>query len=173
MAEHAYWSEDRRYGVRIAGELIAKMVRLCAQAAGDETGGILVGHYTVALNCAVIRAVSRAPSDSARGRTWFDRGVRGLQRWIDRLWARERYYYLGEWHFHPQGAPLPSATDIRQMEQVAASVNYRCPEPILVIIGGDPPRHWELRVFIFPHSAPYQELKPDRLVHRMAQAKNG
>jgi integrative and conjugative element protein (TIGR02256 family) len=155
MAERAYWSDDRRYGAQIVDELISKMIRLCAQAAGQETGGILVGQYTAALDCAVIRAVSRAPSDSTRGRMWFDRGVR-----VEHLWARDRQYYLGEWHFHPQGAPLPSLTDIRQMEQIAASVNYRCPEPILVIIGGDPPHSWGLRVFAFPQGVPYQELKP-------------
>lgn len=158
MGERLYWSDDRSYGVRIADELIAKMVLLSAQAVNNETGGILVGHYTRGLECAVIDAVSRAPSDSVGGRTWFNRGVRGIQRWVNRLWVREHQYYLGEWHLHPQGPPIPSATDIGQMMQIAESLDYHCPEPILIIIGSAPPHHWDIAVYVFPSSASYVTL---------------
>lgn len=158
MSESVYWSNGRRYEVKIGDDIIAMMVKLCVQAAGKETGGILVGQYTEDLRCAHILAASPAPRDSHSGPTWFYRGVRRLQRWLDVVWARQHQYYLGEWHFHPQGGSRPSSTDILQMEQIAASPDYHCPEPILIIIGGDVTRKWDVGLYVFPQGLPYTEL---------------
>lgn len=158
MSEREYWSDGYRYGVKIGDDIIAMMVRLCVQAVGKETGGIVVGQYTEDLRCAQILTASSAPRDSRSGPTWFYRGVRSLQRWLDGMWARKNQYYLGEWHFHPHGAPQPSLTDIRQMEQIAGSPDYHCPEPILVIIGGDVTRNWSVGLYVFPRGLPYTEL---------------
>lgn len=135
------------------------MLVACARASGRETGGILVGHYTDALDCAVVTRASRAPSDSKRGATWFVRGVRGLQRWISRLWHEGRYY-LGEWHSHPGTDPTPSAIDIAQMRAIAGSSLYRCPEPILVIVGGGPRGGWCVNAVIVRERGPVVELGP-------------
>ena len=118
----------------------------------------LAGFYTTAHDCAVVTAVSRAPSDSRHGRTHFLRGVRGLQRWIDYLWRRKHHYYLGEWHFHPGGPPRPSFTDTEQMKKFAASPDYQCPEPLLVIIGGTPPETWTVAACVFPRGQGVVEL---------------
>ena len=96
--------------------------------------------------------------DSRSGRTWFVRGIRGLQKTIDRLWTRQHEYYLGEWHFHPGGAPDPSQTDIEQVQEIAYSEQYHCPEPVLLIIGGEPSGKWSARSFVFPRHRAYTEL---------------
>jgi hypothetical protein len=51
-------------------------------------------------------------------------------------------HYLGEWHFHPFAAPSPSSIDYSQMAEIAVSRSWRCPEPVLLIIGGDPRGEW-------------------------------
>ena len=158
MAESTYWSDDRRYAVRISDDVITTMVQLCIQATSNETGGILVGQYTEDLKYAQILTASRAPRDSHGGPMWFFRGVRSLQRWIDIMWSRQHQYYLGEWHFHPGGVSRPSLTDIRQMEQIAGSPDYRCPEPILLIIAGNVMHKWEVGVYVFPYNLRYLEL---------------
>jgi hypothetical protein len=58
---------------------------LCAGTDGLETGGILAGHYTEALDSAVVTDVLSAPPDSRAGPTWFERGVEGVQSWLERL----------------------------------------------------------------------------------------
>jgi integrative and conjugative element protein (TIGR02256 family) len=149
MPDLEFWSIDRKFGLILQEMHVSLLLALCAQSKPHETGGILAGFYTTAHDCAVVTAVSRAPSDSRHGKTHFFRGVRGLQRWIDYLWRRKHHYYLGEWHFHPGGPPRPSFTDTEQMKKFAASSDYQCPEPILVIIGGTPPETWTVGTYVF------------------------
>jgi integrative and conjugative element protein (TIGR02256 family) len=158
MPDLEFWSLDRKFGLILPETNVSLLLELCAQSKPNETGGILVGYYTTAHDCAVVTAVSRAPSDSRHGRTHFFRGVRGLQRWIDYLWSRKHRYYLGEWHFHPGGSPHPSVTDTEQMKMFAASPDYQCPEPILVIIGGTPLEKWTVGAHVFPKGQSVVEL---------------
>ncbi|MFT3767498.1 MAG: Mov34/MPN/PAD-1 family protein [Minicystis sp.] len=123
-----------------------------ARKAGDrETGGILAGDYNEALDCARVVKVSAPPRDSRAGAWSFERGIDGLGDWLATLWrGRRRMYYLGEWHYHPHASPEASAQDRAQMVAVAREKAYACPEPLLVILGGDADRGWELRVYVFP-----------------------
>jgi integrative and conjugative element protein (TIGR02256 family) len=150
MSDLEFWSEDHRFGLKVAKETMTHILKMCAASKANETGGILVGFYTPAHDCAVVAAASKAPSDSQSGRMRFVRGVRGLQRWIELLWRRRQHYYLDEWHFHPDGLPYPSHTDIEQMRRIAEAVHYRCPEPVLLIVGGNPTAKWEARAYVFP-----------------------
>src|SRR5436190_23681590 len=100
-----FQSREGRYALTFDKTHLERVLKTCAAADVMETGGILAGYYNEAHDRAIITGVSRAPADSRGGRTWFNRGIRGLQRWVDRFWFRERRYYLGEWHFHPYAAP--------------------------------------------------------------------
>jgi integrative and conjugative element protein (TIGR02256 family) len=145
-----YWSHDRRFGLRVSSAEVSGLLRICADSGSIEVGGILVGSYTIMRDCAVVTAISGPPSDSRRGPTWFHRGVVGLQQWLDRYWRVLRHFYLGEWHYHPSGSSLPSQSDVSQMERIAASAVYRCPEPLLLIVGGDPDVGWTMGAYVFP-----------------------
>lgn len=133
----------------LPAHLIDRLESLCLEAGRVETGGILVGVYTEELDCAIVTGVSGPPRDSRGGPAWFIRGVYGLQRWLDGLWKKERHYFLGDWHFHPGAVPEPSAQDIRQTEEIALSPKYMCPEPILLIVGGDPPEVLHPGAFVY------------------------
>jgi integrative and conjugative element protein (TIGR02256 family) len=113
-----------------------------------ETGGILVGHYSADLALAHLTGLVPAPSDSIAKRFSFQRGIRGLQQVLRKLW-REKKYYLGEWHFHPDGSASPSPTDRDQMRSIADAFDYRCPEPVILIVGGNPPERVELQTYVF------------------------
>lgn len=153
MADLELWASDRRFGLKIPDAVVQHMLKQCQRAYPFETGGIFVGYYSDTCDCAVVTAASKAPRDSRSGRTWFERGVQGMQRWLDRLWQKHRHYYLGEWHFHPGAAPQPSPTDRDQMQRIAASHQYHCPEPVLLIIGGNPPHHWTSAAYVFVRHA--------------------
>ena len=64
MPDLEFWSPDRQFGLKIPEEKIALLLAMCAQSTPHETGGILIGFYTTARDCAVVTAISRAPSDS-------------------------------------------------------------------------------------------------------------
>jgi integrative and conjugative element protein (TIGR02256 family) len=152
-----FWSKDRRFGLWVGAEQMSRVLQMCGQSVFHETGGILIGHYTESYDLAIVTGISGPPSDSLRGRTWFVRGISGLQQRLGRLWHKNRYY-IGEWHYHPDNSAKPSGTDILQMQEISKSVTFSCPEPVLLLIGGNPPEHWEARAYVFPRENAYIEL---------------
>ena len=156
-SEFAGRTKDGRFGVRIPADVLTLTFRLCHAAGTKETGGILVGRYTCGHSIAeVLEALPEAP-DTKAGRTWLSRGVAGLNRLLVRYWRRRRLYYLGEWHYHPAGRPMPSPCDREQMRKIAQSKRYECPEPILLIVGGGPGT-WKVGVFVFPENSQCAEV---------------
>lgn len=129
-------SVDKKFSVNISEECVDSILAYIRVAGKYETGGILMGQYSAKLDVAVIKTITGPPSDSRSGRTWFNRGVKGLKKMIDRFWEQKNYY-LGEWHFHPNAKPIPSQQDKKQMRSIAVSKEYNCPEPILLIVGGN------------------------------------
>jgi integrative and conjugative element protein (TIGR02256 family) len=128
------------------------MSHYCAVAYPKETGGILIGHYSADLRVAHVTSLSSAPSDSVAKRFSFARGVRGLQELLQRVW-RQKNYYLGEWHFHPDAEPSPSGIDSDQMQSIASAISYQCPEPVLLIVGGHPPSLLQFHSYVFRRGA--------------------
>ena len=153
-------SQEGRFGLLLPAVVLARILRACHRADKVETGGILVGYYTAELDRAIVTTASLAPRDSRAGPTWFERGVCGLQGWLQRAWRAKGQFYLGEWHYHPHASATPSSIDVRQMAEFALSPELRCPEPVLLIIGGDPPAAWCARSFVFPGGAQPIELLP-------------
>lgn len=158
MDELVFWSEDHRFGLRIPVEQWRKLRGYCEAAGTVETGGVLVGFYTPNHDCAIVTDISGAPPDSKQGMTWFHRGIENLQGWLHRLWLRRSRHYLGEWHYHPLGDLSPSTTDKNEMKRIASSVLYRCPEPLLFIVGGNHAIGNSVRAFVFPQTSVHVEL---------------
>jgi hypothetical protein len=88
------------------------------------------------------------PKGSRAGWFWFERSNKGLAELLETRWE-QGFHYLGEWHFHPRGAPTPSGLDRRAMWKIATDDAYRCPAPILVILGGRPKSNWSLSATLF------------------------
>lgn len=147
------------YALRLTTASWEQIDRECARSGDVETGGVLVGHYTGDESTAVITEALPPPKDSARGRSWFHRGVAGLRGLLAKRWeSRRRTYYVGEWHYHPASVVEPSGDDLAQMYGINAEPRYRCKEPIMVIVGrardgGDRP----VRAFVFPRGESHLE----------------
>jgi integrative and conjugative element protein (TIGR02256 family) len=135
-------SSDGRHQLKIDANLVEKILTFCEAAGEVETGGLLIGRYNPRHDTALVLDVLGPAADSSSGRTWFQRGTMGVQKIVERLWKSRGAYYLGEWHFHPSVSPAPSSTDFNQMLEIATSPSWQCPEPVLLIIGGDPRAAW-------------------------------
>lgn len=148
--EVEFWSHDLRHGVRVEKEAVEQIRQHCVAAGSNETGGILAGFYTANLDCAVVTNVTGPTPDSTATRTSFIRGVKGVKQWLAKLWSsRSRRYFLGEWHFHPFASAFPSVVDDTEMNAKARDAQARCPEPVLIILGGDPKANWQIGVYVY------------------------
>lgn len=144
-----FHSSDGRFGLELTHAVVQDMLRICRDARGVETGGILLGRYNHEHNRAIVHNVTGPPPDSQHFFARFLRGVAGLQELLDRFWnKKDKKFYLGEWHHHPLPIPDPSPDDVSQMQDIARSDRYACPEPALVILSGSPTMDWKLSAML-------------------------
>ncbi len=144
--EQTYEDESRSTQVEIAEEATSAILSLSAQAAGLETGGILVGSYSADGVVARVNEALGPPKGSRSTRTEFMRSPSGLKRLLKRRWSSQQYY-LGEWHFHPQGEGCPSRQDQRQLAEIGSDGAYDCRKPILIVVGGCS-NDWSIGVWV-------------------------
>ncbi|WP_269317797.1 Mov34/MPN/PAD-1 family protein [Exiguobacterium sp. KJ 601] len=156
MNELNFTSENQKLKVVIPNIVLDEIHILCTSSYPNETGGILVGFYNEQYNSAIISKLIPPPSDSKSGPTWFIRGINGVKKKLDQLWYNEKEYYIGEWHYHPGSSSNLSNQDIKQMSEISNNDNYKCPEPILLIVGGEY-KNWEYSTYVFP--------KNNKLIH--------
>ena len=100
----------------------------------NETGGILFGYYSEDLEAATITDVFYNIEDSKGRFRSFVRGKKGFKRFSTYMWSNGKYY-LGEWHTHPHSLPNMSMQDKKQMVKIKENKEFKCPEPILAIVG--------------------------------------
>lgn len=125
---------DDLVSVWVSPSAITAMIDAATSAGRSETGGILIGRYGPEGWIVDVVEATPKPKGSRSGWFWFQRSNAGLAALLEERW-RDGLHYLGEWHFHPAGAPTPSSSDIRAMRAIAGDDAYHCPAPILVILG--------------------------------------
>lgn len=152
-------TRDRLFGLMLPKEQVSEILDFCRKAGRSETGGLLIGRYSARLDLARVSVVTGPTRDSDAGSTWFYRGVAGMQRLLSQRWSRMQEYYLGEWHSHPWAAPVPSGNDGMQMERIANSPEYRCPEPVLLVVGGNPWDAWRLHARVYRRGGEPQDME--------------
>jgi len=100
-----------------------------------ETGGVVMG-YWVGDREVVITAATSAGSRATHREDGYEPDVDHDQREIARIYQESGrlHTYLGDWHTHPLGAPVPSSTDRRTVEEIATDPDYRAPNPLYAIV---------------------------------------
>jgi hypothetical protein len=66
--------------------------------------------------------------------------------------------YLGEWHYHPSSSPQMGPQDRDEMNEITSNEDYGRPNPVLFIIGGDPPDDYAVNAYLFHRDRSYEEL---------------
>jgi len=131
-----YASPDGRFTVVLQSGVREDLYAICARVGRRETGGVLIGCLEEDGSVARITRVTDQPKGSFWGRFHFGRSATGLASLLETVWS-EGAHYLGEWHFHPGGEPTASPRDRKTMSRIANDSAYRCPEPLLLIVGQD------------------------------------
>lgn len=145
VIELVFYNSDTNLKIELPIEQLELLHSLCDESNPYETGGIIIGKYSDDGSTALISEIINAPDDSIKKKTYFKRGINGLQKKLDSIWGKS--YYLGEWHYHPNSSPAPSRSDIEQMISLSNNIKLHCPEPILIVIGGNK-NNWLLNIIV-------------------------
>jgi integrative and conjugative element protein (TIGR02256 family) len=99
-----------------------------------EVGGWLLGYWTADEKHVV---VTHATPPSSRGTPWgveID-GAGHISR-FNAAWEASdgQVTFLGDWHTHPGGRPLPSERDRKAMRQLAGEKKFGTPSPLIAIV---------------------------------------
>lgn len=98
----------------------------CACAGGVECGGILLGSYR-GPHIEVVDFTQPGPDDEATLSS-FKRKDSKHQDAATKAWhlSNRKQTYVGEWHSHPFGQPVPSSTDKSVWRSVVTKQNAPC-----------------------------------------------
>jgi integrative and conjugative element protein (TIGR02256 family) len=103
---------------RIYREIISHAAKLYH----NECGGILIGKV-------IDKETTSSPTLFKRIADFFNNALQQLF-----IQTKGKTYYLGDWHSHPDAAPIPSGTDYKAMEEIALNPRIRTETPILLIL---------------------------------------
>lgn len=142
-----FQDKSRMYNINLTKEVYEQMLCYCSKANPYETGGILIGNYSQNQTQANILQITPPPKNSGQAKCSFHRGSWGLKKILDTAWNYGQYY-LGEWHYHPNASSVPSSIDNNQMKSLSKDKKLNCPEPILIIVGGDK-NNWNINVRLY------------------------
>ncbi len=143
-----FQSEDKAFSLQISYDKMELMRNTCKKSFPNETGGILIGHYSEDCKVAIVTQILGPPRGSSHFKSSFVRCGKSLLPILDKLWKKNQYY-LGEWHFHPSASPNPSSTDLSTMKNLSKTKELHCPEPIMIIIGGNADAWSEYAMLIY------------------------
>ena len=106
--------------VTLPPDLIAKFEKALSRAGTSEIGGVLVGEHVANEE---FRVVDLSVQRSGGTESCFVRHPKKHRRFMRRFFRRTgadyaRFNYLGEWHSHPLYLPVPSTTDLSQMQLI-------------------------------------------------------
>lgn len=144
-------SECEQYTVLVSNSCLLKMTKIAQEHYPNEAGTSLVGCYSDNGFKASVLELAPLSSDSKGSRNSFYRGIAGLRDFFTKLRKTSHggRHYVGEWHSHPDAAPIPSDTDDQNQLAIAQDTQTDCPECILIIIGYSLSNPDEMGVFVY------------------------
>lgn len=145
-----FQDKNQIYKVNLHKEAYNQIIYYCDRANPYEIGSVLIGNYSLNQTTANILQITPPPKDSIQAKYNFHRGSSGLIKVLDTVWNQGQYY-LGEWHYHPNMSSFPSSIDKKQMMILSQDKRLKCPEPILIIIGGHK-GNWNINVRLFANN---------------------
>ncbi|MCR6491127.1 Mov34/MPN/PAD-1 family protein [Cellulomonas sp. P24] len=76
-----------------------------------ETGGILLGHEDEPASTTRVTTAGDPGPAAVRQPRFFSRDLQHSQQLADMAWRLDHSQWIGEWHTHPHGQPVPSRID--------------------------------------------------------------
>lgn len=126
---------DKQSNLKLAftDEVISELESCKQDATSPEAGGMLFSKdlYTDLL---IVSRISLPKRNDTRLRFFFRINRKSAQRVIEKNF-REGYYYIGDWHTHPEPDPTPSITDIKTIKSIFNESDHQLKYMFHTIIG--------------------------------------
>lgn len=127
--------KDIGLNLEIRDELLAQLQEHGVKHYPQEYGGLLVGRYSDDFKSVMIEETV-LPKEFKSSRFKFERGARGLKKALHGFFHKTpSLSYVGEWHTHPDGSPVPSITDLDALRKIVQHDEVYIENPVLLIIG--------------------------------------
>lgn len=117
----------------VEDSLLKKLEKLGVSSYPNECGGFLVGYYSDN-NTTLQITDSILPKKQKGSSILFERSIDGVKDVFVKLFSSKKYFYIGEWHTHPNGSSLYSQTDLTAMVEIANCDTVNIENPILLIL---------------------------------------
>lgn len=132
-------------------DALEDMLDEAAGRAPLETGGVLLGYVSPRgePEHVVVEAVLGPGPRARHSKTQFEPDSRWQEGEIAQRYELSGRIttYLGDWHTHPMGPPLPSRRDRQTARAIAQKKSARMPRPLMLILGFDPEDGWSFVVY--------------------------
>ncbi len=120
----------------LARSALTALEREAERTAPLETGGVLAGYIRPDTGAVVVTTAVGPGPNAHHAKSRFDPDGPWHEQQIADIYSRSGrlYTYLGDWHSHPCGRPMPSPLDHKTARHIAASPAARAPHPLMIII---------------------------------------
>ena len=156
---HRWHFAERECTVYLPDAALQTMADIAQRARPNETGGTLIGYYSEDRALAHVVKALGVRRGARSSRTRFYRPPDDVDGKLAEIYRNSggQLYYLGEWHSHPSGNLLPSATDLRTLQDLARSPDVATDTPILILLAGDSSQAVKTACFLIEGSGSWFE----------------
>lgn len=119
----------------IEDKLLSEIENIGLKHCPKEYGGFLLGYYANDFKTLTITDIL-LPNKYKSTSVCFERKSTGLEETFIKFYNKTpSQYYVGEWHTHPNGQPLPSMLDEITIKGIAQNKTIAINNPVMLIIG--------------------------------------
>lgn len=133
----------------ISRTLFLQMCQFGEQKFPLETGGMLLGYTSDTGDVVVTEIIGPGPNAIHRRYRFLpDADYQQERLEAHHLRTNGIESYLGDWHTHPHGDPIPSRLDRKTLAKIASSPSSGITNPVMAIVGGGT-GEWKPNAFRF------------------------
>lgn len=126
-------NKDKDVNLIIDDDLLKHIAQLGIEKFPNECGGFLIGHYSDDSKSLYIKDIL-LPKKQKGLLYLYERSIDGMKQLFNALFEQKKYYYVGEWHTHPNGSSMYSQTDLNAMIEIENCETVNITNPVLLIL---------------------------------------
>jgi len=145
----------KNVSLMIEDSLLEKLTKVALQNYPNESGGFLVGYYSQDFMTLHITDFV-LPQQQKSSSFLFERSIIGIKEVFNKLFVTKKYYYIGEWHTHPNGSSMYSQIDLKAMIEIATCETVNITNPILLIFSVSKNKLQDFSFYIYDNKGLYR-----------------